>query len=364
MKKRLPALLLALVLVFSLLPGTVFAASAVPTQEEAYQAMIAMKSQYPEGMPWTNANSYVWRAVPNTIITGYGCAGFAFLLSDAAFGDLPARKVTGFAFSDVRAGDILRVNDNTHSVIVLTVNSNGVTVAEGNYGVWNGAGFDYGIHWGRTMTKAEVLAADYMYTRYPVETGPAEPTQPTQPAEPTQPDEPKPELPTKFKDVPAGEYYTDAVVWAVGNGIANGTGGKKFSPANTCSEVQILTFLWRAENEPVAEPSSLTVDATYQKAVDRAYAEGMIDDDFDPNASCTRAKAVYFIWMVRGEEIATAKSFKDVDAEAYYAGAVSWAVASGIANGIGGKQFSPDTPCARGMIVTFLHRAYVHDARV
>ena len=177
--------------------------------------------------------------------------------------------------------------------------------------------------------------------------------------ETTEPAEPEtPELPTKFTDIPAGQYYTEAVTWAVDNGIANGTGGKKFSPAQTCTEAQILTMLWRAEGKPTAEASGITVNSAYQKAVDWAYEKGLINDSFDPNASCTRARAVYFIWMARGSQIVTAKSFKDVDPDADYADAVSWAVAKKITNGTGGKQFSPDKTCERGMIVTFLYRAY------
>ena len=212
---------------------------------------------------------------------------------------------------------------------------------------------------GYAGSTSEAYAKENGITFEIIDAEPEEPTKPTEPAEPTEPDEPAaPELPTRFKDVPAGEYYTDAVVWAVDNGIATGVGGKMFSPGTTCTEVQILTFLWRAENEPAAGPSSLTVDPAYQAAVDWAFEKGMINTQFDPNAPCSRARAVYYIWMARGKEIVTARSFKDVDAGAYYADAVSWAVANDITNGIGGKMFSPDTTCMRAVIVTFLYRAY------
>ena len=172
MKKRLLSTLLALCMVLTLLPGTVFAATA-PTEQQAYAAMNALRSKYPEGMTWTNDNSYAWKGGIYSV--GYGCAGFAFLLSDAAFGDLPARRLTGFEFSDIRVGDILRMNNDTHSVIVLEVHDSGVTIAEGNY--------NNSIHWGRTLTKAEVLSANYVLTRYPLaqEDPPATPTTPTTP---------------------------------------------------------------------------------------------------------------------------------------------------------------------------------------
>ena len=132
------------------------------TEEQAYQAMIAMKSQYPEGMRWTNADGYDWNgySYENGVYyaTGYGCAGFAFILSDAAFGTLPACYAP-VDFDTIRVGDILRLNNNTHSVIILEKHANYVVIAEGNY--------NSSIHWGRTLTRDEVNRGDYVLTRYP-----------------------------------------------------------------------------------------------------------------------------------------------------------------------------------------------------
>ena len=125
------------------------------TEELAYERMIAMKEQYPEGMPWTNENYY-----DGVYVGGYGCVAFASLLSDAAFGDLPAREISeNISIDMVRVGDILRVNGDTHSVIILEVHEDHIVIAEGNY--------NSSIHWGRTMTAEEVAAADYVLTRYP-----------------------------------------------------------------------------------------------------------------------------------------------------------------------------------------------------
>lgn len=151
MKKRALALALAMCLFLA-----TQAAAAQPGEKQVYQAMIAMKDQYPEGTPWGDDNSYKWQG--GVYSAGIGCAGFAFLLSDVAFGSLPARKITDFSYSDVRIGDILRINDDTHSVIVLEVRSDHVVVAEGNY---NGS-----IHWGRILSKSEVEQGDYLMTRY------------------------------------------------------------------------------------------------------------------------------------------------------------------------------------------------------
>ena len=121
-----------------------------------YAAMIAMKESYPEGMRWTNDNYYRWNG--GIYSGGYGCAGFAFMLSDQAFGDLRARM--HYDFTNIRVGDILRVDNNTHSVIVLEVVSDGVIVAEGNY--------NSSIHWGRKISTEELQATGtYVMTRYP-----------------------------------------------------------------------------------------------------------------------------------------------------------------------------------------------------
>ena len=139
---------------------TTNAPSSVPGLDEKsiYNAMIAFKSQYPEGTPWTNDNSYVWNG--GIYKTGYGCAGFAFMLSDAAFGKLPARKIVSANVSDIRVGDILRINNDSHSVIVLQITDEGVVLAEGNY--------NRSVHWGRKLTWAETKnTLTYIMTRYP-----------------------------------------------------------------------------------------------------------------------------------------------------------------------------------------------------
>lgn len=131
---------------------------SVPTEEAVYAALIAMKSQYPEGMPWTNADGYIFYALPGITYYGYGCAGFAFILSDAAFGDLPARIHTDF--DNVHVGDILRINNNSHSVVALEVKSDSFVIAEGNY--------NSSIHWGRTISRESVKkTGTEVMTRYP-----------------------------------------------------------------------------------------------------------------------------------------------------------------------------------------------------
>lgn len=122
---------------------------------QVYEAIMALQDEYPEGREWTNDNFYAWKG--GIYSGGYGCAGFAMRLSDEAFGSLPARKYTDK--DKVRVGDILRINNDTHSVIVLAVNGDGtVTVAEGNY--------NSSIHWGREI---DLSLCQFVYglTRYP-----------------------------------------------------------------------------------------------------------------------------------------------------------------------------------------------------
>lgn len=127
--------------------------------DEIYNAMTALKSDYPEGMKWTNDNSYAWNG--GIFSKGYGCAGFAFILSDAAFGRLPARMIKDDELSsyNIRTGDILRMDNDSHSVIVLEKVKGGVIVAEGNY--------NSSVHWGRMISDSELKKLTYILTRYP-----------------------------------------------------------------------------------------------------------------------------------------------------------------------------------------------------
>jgi hypothetical protein len=124
-------------------------------QEEVYNIMIAQKANFPEGMHYTNDDYYGWKG--GIYVGGYGCAAFAFYLSDLAFGDTKA--IIHRDYSDIKVGDILRVYNNTHSVIVLEVKADSVIIAEGNY--------NSSIHWGREMSMSEIQdSQSYIMTRY------------------------------------------------------------------------------------------------------------------------------------------------------------------------------------------------------
>lgn len=175
--------------------------------------------------------------------------------------------------------------------------------------------------------------------------------------------ETEPEAPA-FADVPASAYYADAVKWAVEQGITSGTSATTFSPNMSCTRAQIVTFLWRANGSPKADGANpftdVSADAYYYDAVLWAVKQGITSGTsataFSPDATVTRGQTVTFLYRAAGAPTVSGGSFADVAADAYYADAVAWAVKEGITSGTGGNSFSPDAPCTRGQIVTFLYR--------
>lgn len=168
-----------------------------------------------------------------------------------------------------------------------------------------------------------------------------------------------------FVDVKTGDYYYDAVLWAAGKGITSGTDTTHFSPNASCTRAQIVTFLWRAAGSP--KPKSMgsfmdvSADSYYAKAVAWAVEDGITsgtgDGKFSPNATCTREQAVAFLYRSSGSPaVSGGSAFSDVAANAYYADAVAWAEKNEITCGIGGGLFGSGNDCTRGQIVTFLYR--------
>ncbi len=169
-----------------------------------------------------------------------------------------------------------------------------------------------------------------------------------------------------FTDVPANSYYADAVLWAAKNGITGGIGNGLFGPNQPCTRAQIVTFLWRAAGSPEPKAMSsfadVSTDAYYAKAVAWAVENGITtgtgDGKFSPDATCTRAQSVTFLFRAIGKLADSKAEFSDVLTDSYYANAVAWAVENGVTNGIGDGLFGPDNSCTRAQIVTFLFRAY------
>ena len=157
-----------------------------------------------------------------------------------------------------------------------------------------------------------------------------------------------------FKDVNTKDYYASSVGWAVQLNITNGTStsAKTFSPNDTCTQIQILTMLYRAQRG-----TSTANAADMNAAVAWATELGIIDSNFNRNAPCTRATAVTYMWKAAGSPASAAGvSFNDVTDDSAYEQAVAWAVSSGVTNGTSKSTFSPNETCNRGQIVTFLYR--------
>ena len=170
-----------------------------------------------------------------------------------------------------------------------------------------------------------------------------------------------------FTDVPAGSYYEDAVIWAVDKGITTGTSATTFNPNGICTRAQAVTFLWRAAGSPAAKSAvmpftdvkagSYCYDAVLW-AVEQGITKGTSETMFSPDATCTRAQIVTFLWRSQKSPAAgTANPFTDVKASAYYADAVLWAVKEDVTKGTTNTTFSPDATCTRAQIVTFIYRS-------
>lgn len=169
-----------------------------------------------------------------------------------------------------------------------------------------------------------------------------------------------------FVDVKVGDYFYDAVLWAAEKGITSGTDATHFSPNAACTRAQIVTFLWRAAGSP--EPKNMSsftdvpADSYYAKAVAWAVKNGITggtgDGKFSPDAPCTRAQMATFLWRANGSPKVTGTTpFSDVSAGTYYCNAVLWAYEQNITNGTGGGKFSPDAPCTRAQMVQMLKNA-------
>lgn len=169
-----------------------------------------------------------------------------------------------------------------------------------------------------------------------------------------------------FWDVKQGDYYYDAVKWAVEKRITEGTGANFFSPNASCTRAQMVTFLWRAAGSPApkstANPFTDVSASDYYYnavlwAVENGITTGASADRFAPGATVSRAQTVTFLYRANGSPAANGASFNDVAADEYYANAVAWAVQNGITTGTGNGKFSPNADCTRGQIVTLLYRA-------
>ena len=173
---------------------------------------------------------------------------------------------------------------------------------------------------------------------------------------------------TPFNDVRTTDFYYTPVLWAIQKGITNGTSDNRFSPNDTCTRAQVVTFLWRAAGSPAPKSTrnpfrDVNVNEWYGKAVlwavEKGITNGTSSTTFSPNQGCTRGQVVTFLQRaLNGKATSTSNPFRDVSSSEYYYNAVLWAVQKGITNGVDATRFGPNNTCTRGQIVTFLYRAY------
>ena len=167
-----------------------------------------------------------------------------------------------------------------------------------------------------------------------------------------------------FDDVAPSDYYYDAVMWAVDNGITKGTSATTFSPDDTCTVTEILTFLYRAEGSPSPSGSySWISDGEYYTDALNWLTDLRVIYKDDVSIDCTRLAAVNYMHSLKLElGDPSALSFKQynniTDVESWLRTPVDWALSRGITKGTSDTTFSPDDICTRGQIVTFLYRAY------
>ena len=172
-----------------------------------------------------------------------------------------------------------------------------------------------------------------------------------------------------FTDVPVGQYYAEPVSWAVAQEITNGVSKTAFAPGKTCTRAEIVTFLYRAEGKPavsgVVNPFTDTVKGEWYEdamlwAVQNEITNGVSKTEFAPNKTCTRAEIVTFLYRVAGKPaVADVKNpFTDTVKGEWYEDAMLWAVQNEITNGVSKTEFAPGKTCTRGEAVTFLYRYY------
>ena len=172
--------------------------------------------------------------------------------------------------------------------------------------------------------------------------------------------------PNPFTDVAEDMFYYDAVLWAVSQDITSGTSATTFSPNGLCTRAQIVTFIWRAKGCPAPQSTANPFvdvkesDYFYEAvlwAVEEGITKGTSPVTFSPNATCTRAQAMTFLYRAYGAEISVDEiPFTDIDADSYYYDAVLWGVEAGVTSGMSATAFGPNVNCSRGHIITFLYR--------
>lgn len=334
----------------------------IPTKQQVYDRILALQSEYPEGRRWTNADGYNFSVLIDGVRwKGYGCAGFAFICSDAGFGNgnLAARKNNNPTYDDIRVGDILRVNYGNHSVVCLEKYDDYVVVTEGNY--------NSSIHWFRKITKAELSKNGYLTyitTRWPEGYDPDKEQKPDPKPDPQPNPDPKPDD-KKFDDVPADKWYAEAVNYVVSKGVMNGVADNLFAPLNTTKREMMVRIIYNMAGQPAVNGTNRFADvksgAWYEKAViwaaDNNITSGKGNGSFGVGDDVTRqdvAALLYRYASNKGYDVSATgdlSKFNDTSAVSGYAvTAMQWAVGKGIISGTAQGNLNPKGNATRAEI--------------
>lgn len=324
------------------------------TQQDISDAILSLQEEYPDGMTWTNNSpnpAYVWRFKGSVVSMG-GCAAFAAILQDRVFGsivDVPVtwQRITEdcamggvhecsvpYSWENLWPGDI--IDYPGHIVIVLEKYDDHITIAEGN---------NCGqIRWGRTITKEGVATANYVLTRY-------NKTEPLMP----------------FVDLPDCSHWSyESVTWAILCNVAAPISDTTFAPNAGSTRADMITFLWNASGCPAPMLTDLPfhdipVSASYRTAVlwaiEHGITSGTSATTFSPDALCTRAQALTFLWRAEGspKDGNDIIAFEDVAISEYYFSTVAWATVNHITSGTSATTFSPERVISRAEALTFLY---------
>ncbi len=322
-------------------PQTVAAGAPLPTEQEAYQRMIALREKYPDGSLW-DGNSYY---MDRNGYAEYGCFGFAIMLQEAAFVGRTQFKVRRppITIDDIYVGDVLSYGISNgqggHSVIVLERHDDYVVLAEGNW--------DRSANWGRTMSAEEIKNVQYCYTYYIDDSFDPRP----------------PKL--QFTDVPEGSWYRDVIKSAFEQGIVKGVSDTEFDPDGVTTRGQAVTMLYRAMGSPGGTPVFSDTSGEVAVAAGWAAGEGVTTGatptTFEPNARISRQQLVTMLYRLAGSpDVAKASSldqFTDAGKVQDYArDAVCWAIGKGLLTGNGDGTLRPEGSATRAEVCALITR--------
>ncbi len=178
----------------------------------------------------------------------------------------------------------------------------------------------------------------------------------------------KPVLVNPFTDVQETDWFYEPVLWAVENKVTGGKTETTFAPNEGCTRAQVVTFLWAANGKPapvsMENPFADIADSDWYYnavlwAVEQGITGGISATEFGPNQTCTRAQIATFLWAAKGKMPVNGTSeFTDVADSEWYAAPIIWAKENDITGGIGDGKFGPNDTCTRAQVVTFLKKVY------